>query len=184
MTTPFGPRLTAFAVALLGRVRVSRRNLTALPADPLDVPAPALGTTQRFVAEASAALAASYAEVRAAVRASPRMWVDETSWALRGAMRWLGRPRRQRPPSSGSAGAATRARELLLGRAYAGVLTTDRWRAYDGHPLTRRQVRWAHLKRNPQGLADAGGAVAPLGTWASARPAGYSSSGTRTSAAS
>ncbi len=41
-----------------------------------------------------------------------------------------------------------RARELLLGRAYAGVLTADRWRADDGHPLARRQVCWAHLKRN------------------------------------
>lgn len=162
----FGPRLTAFAVTLLSRVRVSRRNLTALLTDLLDVPAPALGTTQRFVAEASAALAAPYAEVRAAVRASPRVWVDETSWALRGALRWLwaaaapdatlfrlGRRRNRR------------ARELLLGRAYAGVLTADRWRAYDGHPLARRQVCWAHLARNFQGLADAGGAGAPLGAW-------------------
>ena len=162
----FGPRLTAFAVALLGRVRVSRRNLTALLADLLDVPAPALGTTQRFVEEASAALAAPYAEVRAAVRASPRAWVDETSWALRGALRWLW--------AAATPGATlfrlgrrrnARARELLLGRAYAGVLTADRWRAYDGHPLGRRQVCWAHLKRNLQGLADAGGAGAALGAW-------------------
>jgi transposase len=162
----FGPRLTAFAVTLLGRVRVSRRNLTALLADLLDVPAPALGTTQRFVAEASGALAAPYAEVRTAVRASPRGWVDETSWALRGALRWLW---------AAATPAATlyrvgrrrnrRAGELLLGRAYAGVLTTDRWRAYDGHPLERRQVCWAHLKRNLQGIADAGGAGAALGRW-------------------
>lgn len=162
----FGPRLTAFAVALLSRVRVSRRNLTALLADLWDVPAPALGTTQRFVEEASGALAAPYAEVRAAVRASPRVWADETSWALRGAMRWLW---------AAATPAATfyrlgrrrnaRARELLLGRAYAGVVTADRWRAYDGHPLGRRQVCWAHLKRNLQGLADAGGAAGALGTW-------------------
>ncbi len=162
----FGPRLTALAVTLLGRFRLSRRNLTALLAELLDVPAPALGTTQRFAAEASAALAAPYAEVRAAVRASPRVWADETSWALRGALRWLW---------AAATPAATlfrlgrrrnaRARELRLGRAYAGVLTADRWRAYDGHPLARRQVCWAHLKRNLQGLADAGGAGAPLGTW-------------------
>jgi transposase len=58
-----------------------------------------------------------------------------------------------------------RACELLVGRAYAGVLTTDRWRAYDGHPLDRRQVCWAHLLRNLRGLADAGGAGAALGAW-------------------
>ncbi len=61
-----------------------------------------------------------------------------------------------------------RARELLLGAAYPGVLTADRWRAYDGHPLVRRQVCWAHLARNLQGLADAGGtgaAGAALGAW-------------------
>jgi len=162
----FGPRLTALAVTLLGRFRLSRRNLTALLGELLDVPAPALGTTQRFAEEAGAALAAPYAEVRTAVRASPRVWVDETSWALRGALRWLwaaatptatlyrlGRRRNRR------------ACELLVGRAYAGVLTTDRWRAYDGHPLDQRQVCWAHLRRNLQGLVDAGGAGAALGTW-------------------
>lgn len=165
----FGPRLTAFAVTLLGRFRLSRRNLTALLAELLDVPAPALGTTQRFAEEVSAALTGPYQEVRAAVRASAHAWVDETSWALRGALRWLwtaatpvatlfrlGRRRN------------ARARELLLGRAYPGVLTTDRWRAYDGHPLTHRQVCWAHLKRNLQGLVDAGGAGsagAALGAW-------------------
>ena len=162
----FGPRLTALAVTLLGRFRLSRRNLTALLAEVLDVPAPALGTTQRFADEARAALAGPYREVRAAVRASPRVWVDETSWALRGAMRWLW---------AAAADGATlfrlgrrrnaRARELLLGAAYPGVLTSDRWRAYDGHPLARRQVCWAHLTRNLQGLADAGGPGAALGAW-------------------
>ena len=165
----FGPRLTALAVTLLGRFRLSRRNRTALLAEGLDVPAPALGTTQRFSAAASAALAAPYREVRAAVRASPHAWADETRWALRGARRWLW---------AAATPAATlfrlgrrrnaRARALLLGRAYAGVLTTDRWRAYDGHPLARRQICWAHLTRNLQGLADARdarGAGAPFGQW-------------------
>ena len=165
----FGPRLTALAVTLLSRFRVSRRNLAALLGDLLDVPAPALGTTQAFAAEASAALLAPYQAVRAAVRASARAGVDETGWTLRGATRWLW---------GATTAAATlfrvgrrrsaRARELLLGRVYPGVLTTDRWRAYDGHPLERRQLCWAHLKRNFQGLADAsapGSTGAALGAW-------------------
>jgi transposase len=60
---------------------------------------------------------------------------------------------------------STRSRELLLGRDFRGILTSDRWRAYDSHPLERRQLCWAHLKRNLQGLADADGPAAHLGRW-------------------
>ncbi|HEX3158990.1 MAG TPA: IS66 family transposase, partial [Gemmatimonadaceae bacterium] len=165
----FGPRLVAVAVTLLGRCRLSRRTLTGLLADLLDVPAPALGTTERFAQEASAALLAPYQAVRTAVRASPRAWVDETGWALRGRLRWLwaaATPQATLFRLGRRRGA--RARELLLGRAYAGVLTTDRWRAYDTHPLARRQICWAHLKRNFQGLAESGAPgteTATLGAW-------------------
>lgn len=168
----FGPRLTAFAVTLLGRFRLSRRNLTALLSDLLDVPAPALGTTQAIAAEASAALLPPYQTIRATVRASPRAWVDETGWMLRGTPRWLWAAATTGPTAATlfriGRRRSARQRELLLGRAYAGVITTDRWRAYDAHPLERRQLCWADLTRNFQGLADTGGAGsdgAALGTW-------------------
>lgn len=149
---------------LTSRFRLSRRQLREFFADLLDVPARSLGSTQAFREEVSAALLAPYQEIRAAVRVSEVAWVDETGWSLRGLSRWtwaavsrratlfrIGRNR------------STRSRELLLGRDFPGVLTSDRWRAYDSHPLERQQVCWAHLKWNLQGIADANGLGAHFG---------------------
>ncbi len=162
----FGPRLVAFSTMLTSRFRLSRRQLREFLSDLLDVPAPSLGSTQAFQEEVSAALLCAYQQIRDAVRSSALAWVDETSWSLRGLSRWLwvaatkaatlfriGRSR------------SARSRELLLGRDYGGVLTSDRWRAYDSHPLDERQICWAHLKRNLQGLADRNGPGAHLGHW-------------------
>jgi transposase len=161
----FGPRLVAFATVLTSRFRLSRRNLPELLGDLLDVPAPALGTTQAFARESSAALREPYQEVRSAVRRAPTACVDETGWRLRAATRWiwtaaaeaatLFRIGRRR---------STAERERLLGRDFAGVITTDRWRAYDSHPPERRQICWAHLRRNLQGFVDTG-LRADLGAW-------------------
>jgi transposase len=165
-TSHFGPRLVAFNAMLMSRFRLSRRQLRDLLSDLLDVPAPSLGSAQAHQEEVGAALLAPYQEIRAAVRQSTLAWVDETGWSLRGQSRWawaavstratlfrIGRNR------------STRSRELLLGRDFPGVLTSDRWRAYDQHPLERRQLCWAHLKRNLQGIADAKGAGAHFGLW-------------------
>ena len=51
----------------------------------------------------------------------------------------------------------------LLGTGVIGLLTSDRWAAYDKWPLWRRQICWALLKRDFQKLVDRGGAAAPLG---------------------
>lgn len=164
-TSHFGPRLVAFSTVLMSRFRLSRRSLAELLGDLLDVPPPALGTTQAFARESSAALLPAYQEIRAAVRGAPTASVDETGWRLRAATRWiwtaaaeaatLFRIGRRR---------STAERERLLGRDFAGVITTDRWRAYDSHPPERRQVCWAHLKRNLQGFVDTG-VGADLGAW-------------------
>jgi transposase len=151
---------------LASRFRLSRRQLRELLSDLLDVPAPSLGSTQTHQEEVSDALLCAYQEIRHAVRSSEIAWVDETGWSLRGQSRWpwvavsaratlfrIGRNR------------STRSRELLLGRDFGGVLTSDRWRAYDSHPLKQRQVCWAHLKRILQGIADAKGAGAHFGLW-------------------
>jgi transposase len=162
----FGPRLVAFATLLMSRFRLSRRQLRELLSDLLDVPAPSLGSTQAFREEVSAALLAPYQQIRGAVRASEVAWVDETGWSLRGQSRWTWAAATQRATLFRiGRSRSTRSRELLLGRDFPGVLTSDRWRAYDSHPLEKRQVCWAHLKRNLQGIADAKGPGAHFGLW-------------------
>ncbi|MBA2244908.1 MAG: IS66 family transposase [Gemmatimonadetes bacterium] len=162
----FGARLVAFSTMLTSRFRLSRRQLRELLSDLLDVLAASLGSTQALCEEVWAALLIPYQQIRDAVRTSEVAWVDETGWSLRGLSRWtwtavtkratlfrIGRNR------------STRSRELLLGRDFPGVLTSDRWRAYDSHPIEQRQVCWAHLKRNLQGITDTNGPGAHFGLW-------------------
>lgn len=143
----FGPRLSAFAALLLSRFRLSRRDLVLLLSDVLDVPAPALGTTQSFATEASEALLPTYREVRRAVRRSDSARVDETGWKLRGQSRWTWVAAANRATLF-QIGRRRGARELerLLGADYGGVVTSDRWSAY--RVCTRRQICWAHLHRD------------------------------------
>jgi transposase len=147
----FGPRLGALAALLTGRYRMSRRETVEVLGELLDVPAPSLGSTQALAEEVSKALEASYAEVKRAVQASPSACVDETGWKLRGRFHSLWTAVTEHAtlfhlgPSRGSA-------ELLrmLETGYAGIVTSDRWSAY--RVCERRQLCWAHLKRNIEAL--------------------------------
>jgi transposase len=55
------------------------------------------------------------------------------------------------------------AAKALPGEHLAGVLTSDRWSGEGWVPLGQRQVCWAPLARDWQGLVDRDGAAAPLG---------------------
>jgi transposase len=165
----FGPRLSALAVLLNGRFRMSRRNQCTFFTDLLDVPAPSLGMTQRFVDEAALALKPAYQEIRTTVRQSPAAAVDETGWRLREQTRWLWTA--VTPEATlFRLGRGRSARELarLLGRDYAGLLSSDRWSAYKRHPLGERQLCWAHLKRNFEGLSLHGAEGQHFGRWGAA----------------
>ena len=45
----------------------------------------------------------------------------------------------------------------LVGERYGGIITSDRAKAYDSHPLRERQLCWAHLMRDFQAMIDRGG---------------------------
>ena len=47
--------------------------------------------------------------------------------------------------------------QQLVGEWYGGTITSDRAKAYDSHPLHRRQLCWAHLMRDFQAMIDRGG---------------------------
>jgi transposase len=53
--------------------------------------------------------------------------------------------------------------QALLGAAFNGILGSDRLSAYNSHPSERRQLCWAHLKRNIRGIADRGDAAGEWG---------------------
>jgi transposase len=158
-----GPRLAAALAYLAGCHHASKRGLEEIAAALFAVPL-ALGTVSHLEAQMAAALAAPHAEALAAVRAAPAKNVDETGWKQAGQRRWLWLAATSTAAAflvcAGRGFAALRA---LLGTGVIGFLTSDRWAAYDRWPLWRRQVCWAHLKRDFQKLVDRGGEAAPLG---------------------
>ncbi|MBA3240199.1 MAG: transposase, partial [Acidobacteria bacterium] len=57
---------------------------------------------------------------------------------------------------------AATAREVI-GRAKASIITTDRYLGYSWLATQRRQVCWAHLKRDFQAIAESGGESQEIG---------------------
>jgi transposase len=158
----FGPRLTALIASLTVAQRVSRRGLEEVLADVLGCRI-ALGTVQARVEEASAALAAPVEALQEQIAQAPILHVDETGWATQGQRRWLWVF--VTPLVVLYRVAATRAAQVLtgiLGTAFAGVLTSDRWGAYEKYHRGPAQLCWAHLKRDLAALAETGSSATAI----------------------
>lgn len=157
-----GSHLTATAIYLIGSFGLSKRNAEELIESLFGVPV-ALGTISNLEREAAAALEPAYREARKAVADAPVKNVDETGWIQSGLKRWLWaaatdiatvfliHPRRN-----------IDALTLLLGKL-AGILVSDRWVVYDEWPEERRQLCWAHVKRNWEKRMEGGGEAKELG---------------------
>jgi transposase len=88
--------------------------------------------------------------------------VDETSWREAGRKAWLWVV--VTPLVTVFHIAATRCGKVagqLLGSAYRLVVTSDRWKAYNG--FRRRQYCWSHLCRDFQAMIDRQNAGTPIG---------------------
>ena len=162
----FGPRLSALVCLLTGRFHLSRRQSRALLEEVVAVP-PALGSVQALLEEGSRALRPVWEEIRQQVRRSRVANLDETSWRLRGKRAWV-----WTAVTSGATlfhigrSRAARALHRLLGDRFSGVLTSDRWSAYNRHPTAHRQLCWAHLARDCIALEESGTEASDLGAWA------------------
>lgn len=153
----FGPRLAAVVSYLGGRQHVSRRGLEDVVASVFGIPI-SVGTVDALQGQMSRALEAPHREVAAQVRQAAAKNVDETGWKQAGQKRWL-----WAAVTATAALFVIHARRgaaglrVLLGEAVVGLISSDRWSAYQAVPLERRQVCWAHLVRDFQGMVDRGG---------------------------
>jgi transposase len=158
-----GPRLTATLSYLSGVMHASKRSIEEFVETVYGVPI-ALGTVSKLEQEMSAALAAAHAEAQQAVREADAKNVDETGWKRAGTKCWLWGAATALvacfviAPSRGAAGLAA-----LLGDQVKGIIASDRWSVYGRLQLCRRQLCWAHLKRDFQKLIDRGGAAKEYG---------------------
>jgi len=114
-------------------------------------------------AAAGQALESPYEELLDRVRSAPAVNVDETGWRLRGAQRtlWGAFTQQLAVFSIEQDRHEQRLRELL--GSHQGVVTSDRWWAYDHLPLKRRQVCWSHLQRDFQAHAEGLGSEREFG---------------------
>jgi transposase len=157
-----GPRLAAAIAYLSGGRHDSKRGVEEVVETLFGVPV-SLGTVAAVEQETSAALAAAHAEATAAVRAAGVKYVDETGWKRAGRLCWLWAGVTRLAACFCVHGRRGRdGLTALLGDDPGGVVVSD-WGAYNRVPLRRRQVCWAHLKRDFRALVDRGGPAAVIG---------------------
>jgi transposase len=150
----YGPRTIAVANLFHGRFRLSDHETAELMQDVFGVPM-AEGTVTTVEATMSAALESSYRAVETTTRTQTRLNLDETSW------------------KQGAAGTVSKrkgwlwvavthictlfliwgkrdgaALDAMLGAAWRGIITSDRWSVYKRFLREARQLCWAHLKRD------------------------------------
>lgn len=159
----FGPRLAAVLSYLSASQYVSQRGLEDICEVVFGVPL-SQGSVTALQQQMGAALEPAYQEVAAAVRPAPAKNVDETGWKQAGSRRWLWTAVTATAAlfvihlRRGAAGL-----KALLGEAVEGLVSSDRWSAYHLIPVGRRQLCWAHLRRDFQAMVDRGDAGAPVG---------------------
>src|SRR5436305_414120 len=159
----FGPRLAAVLSYLSGSHYVSQRGLEDIAEVVFGVPL-SLGSVTALQQQMGAALEPAHRQIADEVRRAPAKNVDETSWKQAGGKRWLW--------VAVTATAALFVIHLkrgalglraLLGETVVGLIGSDRWSAYQLIPVERRQVCWAHLKRDFQAMVDRGNAGSAIG---------------------
>jgi transposase len=159
----FGPRLSALVAYLTGRCHLSKRQVVELCEEAFDTPM-SLGAVCALEQDVSAALAAPVEEARAAVRKQDVANMDETGWSEEKRRAWLW----VAVTSVATVFCISRSRgsevaQEMLGKSFEGRVGSDRWSGYNWLDPSRRQVCWAHLLRDLQGMVDRGGLGGALG---------------------
>jgi transposase len=152
-----GPRLTGTLSYFSGCLGISKRGVEEISETVFAAPL-SLGTVAHLEQEVSEALAPAHQEALAAARQADVKFADETSWKLWGKLCWLWAAATTSVAVfliHGQRGALGLA--ALLGDEIHGILHSDRWHVYRQVPEERRQLCWAHLKRDYQKIVDGGG---------------------------
>jgi transposase len=144
----FGPQLTALIAYLTVVCRMPRLVVQRFLEGALQIPI-SLGSTQAAWEEASAAVAAPYAELAATLRQVPVLNADETGHRTNGDKRWLWVfVARTFVLYRIAASRGADVLQAVLGETFAGVLGSDRLPSYLKYVAGQRQFCWAHLTRN------------------------------------
>jgi transposase len=149
----FGPRYHAAIAVLSVRNRISRRDVAEL-CEQLFGSRVSSGTIDAILARVGDALADPCEDLLERVRAAAALHMDETGWRTAGQRRalWGAFTARHAVLRIAPDRHEDHAKALLADTT--AVVTSDRWWAYGHLPITRRQVCWAHLRRDFAAHAD------------------------------
>jgi transposase len=149
-----GERLTAAVSYLIGSRKMTRRDVAATMQDLFGVDI-SVGSVQKAWEETADAVAAPYTELEQALPTEPVLNGDETGSRTNGDKRWV-----WVLCSSWFVFyhiACSRSGEVLvqlLGKAFAGILCSDRYSAYLSYHKGLAQFCWAHLQRTLKGIGE------------------------------
>ena len=151
-----GPRLVALIAHLTVFCRMPRRRVEKLTESALGISI-SLGSTQKYVEEASQALQAPCQELESQLRHEPVLNGDETGWRKDGEKRWLWvLVARWFAFFVVAKSRGSKVLEQILGPVFAGILCSDRFSAYIKYHKGIAQFCWAHLKRDILGIEQLG----------------------------
>jgi transposase len=143
----FGPRLQAAVAVLSTRNRVSRRDVVEL-CEQLFGARVSSGTVDAILTRVADALVDPYDDLLDHVRQSKHLNMDETGWRTAGTRRALWGVFTDRHAVLQIAADRSEEHAKALLADTTAIVTSDRWWAYSHLPLRRRQVCWAHLRRD------------------------------------
>jgi transposase len=143
----FGPRFHAAVAVLSVRNRVSRRDVVEC-CEQLFGARISSGTVDAILERIADALEDPDADLLERVRGARALNMDETGWRTAGKRRalWGAFTDRHAALRVHADRHEDHARELLADTS--AIVTSDRWWAYTHLPLARRQICWAHLRRD------------------------------------
>jgi transposase len=168
----YGVRVVALVALLSGVYRNSQRMVQSAMQEVFGISI-SLGTVNRLRLEASNAVASCVDEAKLYIQRSNVVGADETSFnqgnldgfnpEQRSCWLWVA----VTPLVTFFEIALTRctsAAQNLLGENFGGILNSDRHAAYNWVDLQRRQLCWAHLRREFLKISERPGVSAELGT--------------------
>lgn len=159
----FGPRLQAMVSLFTGRYRLSKRDTEEVMADffKADI---SLGSISSLEHRTSEVISAPVDEAREYVKEQSRVHMDETGWYVAHKRAWLWVAATElvtvfliRPSRGGKV-----AKEML-GEPFKGILSSDRWSAYNWLSVSLRQLCWSHLQRDFETFVERSGESQQIG---------------------
>jgi transposase len=161
--TSFGPRAQAVVSYLTGRLGASHRDVTEAMAVLYGLTL-ATGSVSAIQRQVSEALRAPVDEAARFVQQQAAQHVDETGWRECGQQKWLWvNATRDVTTFEVLDGRGADEAKQMISPSAGGIVTTDRYGSYNWLASRRRQVCWAHLRRDFQAMVERGGESAVTG---------------------